>query len=191
MNGVVVIMYGTQSVDLLAKAAKLCKDGGRMRTDVARMAGASFAFGDPAELDEIARRLSTHAIDLQKHLTPSLSFDAINWLACGNRGYSSNAMFTFLTGVDAIDNESDGMRVAHPYDPDDLDRCLSLLNEVPELRSKLPKMKEASPAWDALINRWDEIEQLHLEEVGLGWSKGDEAPKTYALMAKILDGVKS
>lgn len=192
MSGVIILSYGNQSLDFLSKAAKLCSEGALMRTDVARMAGATFVIGDPVPLDEIFKRLSLYAIDQQKHKTPDLSFSAIEWLACGRRGNSSNAMFTVLTGVNAMsDQEADWHAVAHPYDPDDLDRCLGLLHAMPELRAELPKMASVSPSWAALIKHWDAIEQSHLDEVGLGWTKGSQAPKTYALMAKALEEAKS
>jgi hypothetical protein len=75
---------------------------------------------------------------------------------------------------------------SHPYDPTDLDRCLRLLETAPGLRQDLPKMAELCPKWAALVARWDEVEASHLAEVGLGWTKGQQAPKTYALMDSIL-----
>jgi hypothetical protein len=47
-------------------------------------------------------------------------------------------------------------------------------------------MAEVCPKWAALVARWDEVEASHLAEVGLGWTKSQEAPKTYALMDSIL-----
>lgn len=109
------------------------------------------------------------------------------WLACGARGSSSNAIVTHITGIPA--GSRYGGRMDHPYDPDDLDRCLQLLEAVPLLRVLLPSMASASPSWAALIARWDEIEASHLEEVGLRWTKAHSAPKTYAMMKQALDTV--
>lgn len=111
-----------------------------------------------------------------------LSNAAIMWLASGRRGISSNTIFTHLTGIDAME----GWSKSHPYDPADFDRCLNLLDKVPEFRELLPKMRTCSPVWDALIDRWDEIEKSHLDEVGLGWTKGEAAPKTYDLIQSII-----
>jgi hypothetical protein len=89
--------------------------------------------------------------------------------------------------VDALN----GYRASHPHDPDDLDHCLRLLSEVPELRERLPKMASVSPEWAALIARWEEVERSHLEEVGLGWTKAKSAPKTYDLMREVIDSARS
>lgn len=111
----------------------------------------------------------------------------IDWLAHGRRGLSSNSMVKHLTG---IPTEKTGARwdgeLSHPYDPDDLDRCLALLDQVPTLRPLLKSMRTASKQWAALIDNWEEIEQSHLAEVGLGWTKGNRAQKTCQLMQKAL-----
>lgn len=110
---------------------------------------------------------------------------AILWLANGRRGISSNTMFTHITGIDAMQRS----RKSHPHDPDDLDRCLLLLDAVPEFRSDMPKMRSCSKHWAALIDNWNSIELSHLNEVGLGWTKARSAPKTYELMKEILNKV--
>lgn len=107
----------------------------------------------------------------------------IQWLANGERGVSSNSIVQHLTGLETLR----GWDLDIPHDPDDLDRCLQLLEAVPLLRVMLPKMATASPRWAALIQRWDEIEASHLDEVGLRWTKAKRAPKTYALMRSVID----
>lgn len=108
----------------------------------------------------------------------------MSWLASGRRGISSNSIVQHITGMQTL---RDGWRVGIPHDPDDLDRCLQLLEAVPLLRLALPEMATASPLWAALIARWAEIEASHLAEVGLGWTKAKSAPKTYALMRSVID----
>lgn len=112
-------------------------------------------------------------------ITPAL----IQWLANGSRGISSNSIVQHLTGLQTLRYS----RIDIPHDPDDLDRCLRLLEAVPLLRPLLPQMATASPLWAALIERWDEIEACHLEEVGLRWTKAMSAPKTYDLMRSVID----
>lgn len=112
-----------------------------------------------------------------------LSEKAVLWLANGRRGISSNTIFTHITGVDAMQRSSK----SHPYDPDDFDRCLLLLDAVPEFREQLHKMKSCSKKWAALVDNWTAIEVSHLSEVGLGWTKARSAPETYKLMKSILD----
>ena len=104
----------------------------------------------------------------------------IQWLANGSTGVSSETMAFWLAF------ELKKKHCGHPRDPNDLDRCLRLLEAVPELRKEMHYMAEISPEWEALIARWEEIERSHLDEVGLGWTKALSAPKTYKLMRKIL-----
>lgn len=51
----------------------------------------------------------------------------IQWIASGERGASSNTIVQHLTG---LQTDVDGW-LTHPADPDDLDRCLKLLEAVP------------------------------------------------------------
>lgn len=103
----------------------------------------------------------------------------VQWLATGRVGLSSKCMAMWLTFGERAEPYA-------PADPDDLDRCLKLLDKAPGLRPLIPKMAEVSKDWAALVPRWDEVEASHLAEVGLGWTKARSAPKTYDLMASIL-----
>lgn len=49
----------------------------------------------------------------------------------------------------------------YPHDPSDLGRCVRMLRAAPNLRENLDRMREASPVWAALINRWAEFEILY------------------------------
>jgi hypothetical protein len=82
-----------------------------------------------------------------------ISLEAVQWLAHGERGLSSETIFSHLTGVDAV---GDGHRW-HPLDPGDLGRCRRLLDEVPELRAAFPRMREVSPVWSRLVDAWDTL----------------------------------
>lgn len=185
LAGIVVFGYGPQPIDFLSKAAKIAGEGAVLDQDAARMAGAHFAIGQPELFAELRQRLELGALIAQKQDTPHLSLAATTWLANGRRGISSDTMFTVMTGVDATRY---GYQ-SHPHDPDDLDRCLALLHDVPELRAKLPLMAKASPEWAALIAVWDQLEALHIAEVGIGWTKGNSAAETYKLMRTILKAV--
>lgn len=114
--------------------------------------------------------------------TPIIQRKVANWLIHGRVGLSSKTMAAWLAYGEKFE---DGHN--HPHDPDDLDRCLNLLNTVPELRIFFPNMAALSKTWAALVENWDEIERSHLDEVGLGWTKARSAPKTYALMRMIID----
>lgn len=111
----------------------------------------------------------------------------LDWLSTGEVGISSKCMAMWLGFGKRTPGSAFGN---HPHDPDDMDRCLQLLDRVPALRERLPKMAELSNTWAALIERWAEIEAMQLDEIGLGWTKARSAPKTYALMEQVIDGAK-
>ena len=108
----------------------------------------------------------------------------IKWLAHGDVGLSSQCMAMWL----AFGERMDGPFGAHPHDPSDMDRCLKLLHYAPGLRDRLQKMAELNKKWAALVARWDEIEAMQMDEIGLNWTKAQSAPRTYALMQEIIDG---
>lgn len=115
-------------------------------------------------------------------MTTAAQQSTLEWLANGETGLSSETM-AFWLGFGIKKKDS-----GHPHDPDDFDRCLRLLKKVPSFRLQLHRMAKLSKAWRKLVARWDEIERQHIEEVGLGWTKGRSAPLTYTLMKTVLDG---
>ena len=102
----------------------------------------------------------------------------LHWFANGRVGSSSKAMALAAAGLQSND-------FTHPYDPADFNRCLLLLEQVPEIRERLDRVAAISDTWAALIARWDEVEKCFVEEVGRNWCKANSAPKTYALMKDI------
>lgn len=110
---------------------------------------------------------------------------AAHWLAIGEVGESSKTMALWL----GFDQEY--RHASHPYDPADFDRCLRLLAMAPDLRPRLGDMAQLSLYWKALVERWAEVEESHLDEVGLGWSKAKRAKRTYDLMQSIYESVRS
>ncbi|MBN7822591.1 hypothetical protein [Bowmanella yangjiangensis] len=102
----------------------------------------------------------------------------LNWIATGRVGASSKAMAMTACGL-----PSDR---SYPSDPDDLNRCLLLLEAVPEVREHFEKIAALGVVWGRLIGRWPDIEACFLDEVGLNWSKAKSAPKTYALMKEVM-----
>ncbi len=111
-----------------------------------------------------------------------LAKSIIRWMATGHCGLSSRAMAFCAIDV--------GEHVDHPLDPADFNRCLLLVVTVPEIRDKFAAIAKLSPEWSGLIRHWDELESLFIGEVGLDWSAGISAPKTYQRMREILESVK-
>jgi hypothetical protein len=103
----------------------------------------------------------------------------LKWLMKGeNVGNSSKAMAAAATGHIG--------KPSHPYDPADFNRCLVLCHQVPEVKDNFHLIKEISPTWSKLIDRWDEVEKCFIDEAGFNWSKSGSAPKTYKLLKSII-----
>ena len=101
----------------------------------------------------------------------------LEWFGTGEVGASSRAMVLAAVGM-----PNDG---CHPLDPADFNRCLLLLEAVPEIRQHMDRVAAISKTWGKLVDRWDEVEKCFLNEVGLDWCKGDSASVTYDLMKDI------
>lgn len=102
----------------------------------------------------------------------------LNWIATGHVGASSTAM-----AMIACDLPNDG---SYPLDPGDLNRCLLMLEEVPEVRDHFGSISKRGVVWGRLIERWDDIEKSFIEESGLNWSRSKSAPETYKLMKEVI-----
>lgn len=106
----------------------------------------------------------------------------ISWFGAGDTGLSSKSIAIAGTGGD---KPACGWN--YPHDPADFGRCARLLQKVPQLATPaFDRLKaEGGPKWQSLIERWDEIHQTMESEVGIDWSKGRRATKTYELMKSI------
>lgn len=100
----------------------------------------------------------------------------LQWMASGETGLSSLTMALWLGCGQKYRDSS------HPYDPDDLRRCVQFLDAAPACRPFLGRMAELGPEWAALIGRWDDLERLLLKELPAG-----RAPKTFVLMRELLE----
>jgi len=103
----------------------------------------------------------------------------LNWFANSRVGLSSKTMAMVACGI--IPDE-----VHHPYDPDDLSRCIVLLDMVPEVRNHFDAISDLNNKWASLIQHWDEIESAYREEDAFGWSRVKRPSKTYTMMRNVL-----
>nr|WP_148270713.1 hypothetical protein [Burkholderia gladioli] len=81
------------------------------------------------------------------------SANAVQWLATGERGISSETIFTVLTGLQLVDEDE----MSHPLDGWDFRRCCLLLDSCPELAARFDGMSSVSPEWKVLICSWYSI----------------------------------
>jgi len=160
-QGAIILLFGPQPVSALAKAFRLAGKGAVIDNDVARMGGSTMAIVRAEALDAIKTRLSAVAIEEVARQHPELSRSAAFWLSHGERGISSNTIFSRLTGVDVLNGSS----ISHPYDPADVRRCQLLLEQVPELQARFHRMADASDTWARLVHAWPSIIEAMDDEV--------------------------
>ena len=86
------------------------------------------------------------------------------WLENGERGISSETMFGVLSGSGRTPKS--GPRP--PYDPDDFRRCHLLLETVPQWRNRLDELKVLGDAWPSLVDNWDKLTFMLLEQTATG-----------------------
>lgn len=101
---------------------------------------------------------------------------AVAWLRDGDVGMSSRAIHDHMLGLKAKEGYS------YPSDPDDLNRCLLLLDLIPEWAPRMGEMAQYGESWAGLAARWGEIAEAFLSEAGLNWCHNRPAPRTYDLM---------
>jgi len=105
----------------------------------------------------------------------------LKWFATKNTGVSSKAMAFAAVGIENKGNFAN----CTPSDPADFNRCLVLIDSVPEIKEKFSDIAKLSQEWAVVISRWDELEKIFIDEVGFDWSKEGSATKTYELMKEI------
>ncbi len=104
------------------------------------------------------------------------------WLAGTDSGLSSKAICRHMLGIKS--------RGDCPHDPSDLGRCLRMLELFPEWKPRIGEMATYSPQWAALAANWDSLAEMMADEVGINWTKGLSAPKTYAAMRAAIDAAR-
>jgi hypothetical protein len=177
-RGNCVLIDGHVPASAFITLAKLAPRDAVLDTDAARMLGVTFAFGPKAELDKLKEQAAASQIAHTNQAHPHLSKNAIRWLATGQRGVSSETMFSVLTGHRLRDDFS------VPWDPADFARCRLLLENVPELEPDLHKMAGVSPEWANLVRDWTKI-CVTMDWESPGWREGKgSAPATYQLIKK-------
>jgi hypothetical protein len=104
------------------------------------------------------------------------------WIVKGNVGSSSKCIWAHMTGTITSGGED-----RYPRDLSDFNRCLLLLEAVPEWKARIHGMGAHGPAWDRLASNWDRLTESMIDEAGLNFSKGHNAPLTSALFKQILN----
>lgn len=108
----------------------------------------------------------------------------IDWLINGRVGQSSKSMAAMALGV-----KDDVVR--EPGDPDDLSRCIMLLDWAPGVRKVFHEIAKLSPYWRELIDDWGRIEMSYRKEYPnhRGYTEGESV--TYLLMRKAREAAQN
>jgi hypothetical protein len=108
-----------------------------------------------------------------------------NWLARGERGISSEAIVSRLTGSQ-VGRTHWGS--TYPHDPADFRRCQLLLKSHPLAELTFQAMRDVSPQWARLVDAWEEIHAaIEAEAPGYLGKVSGAAPKAYRLMRRIIE----
>lgn len=84
------------------------------------------------------------------------------WLNSDDTGSSSLYMAWCLSGGQFGYWQGRGQPLpAWPHDPDDLGRCIRLIDAVPEFGGKIPEMSHRGPEWLAVTTNWAEWVELY------------------------------
>lgn len=186
-RGDCVLVFGPVPISALVALTKLVPKNAVMDLQLQRIAKCTVAMGLRQDTKKLIEEMTPQAIENARlsYLGTGLTEAATRWLAIGERGASSDAMFLALTDIAPIDAKSDPL--AHPYDPDDLRRCRLLLDQVPELADKLEKLSTISPVWARIGTEWESLCRIMDEESPDWRNGGGKAPRTYQLIKNITD----
>lgn len=153
----------------------------RDRVEAARMSLDVVVVSNEVAQKGLAKGLPTYQNLLDENSTNQ---KIINWFATGRTGLSSCCLAVSLVNQDSAKS----VAKEHPRDPADFERCLILLNAVPELRDRLSIMKNVSKEWGFLIDQWEKVEATFKQETGFPSLRWHSAPQTYELMQSIYKG---
>lgn len=85
---------------------------------------------------------------------PQAGMTIYEWLDCDDVGASSKYMASVLSGAFFATH-------AHPRDPDDLGRCIRLVDSVPGLALPVTAMAVHGPEWAAVAEKWSSWRELY------------------------------
>lgn len=182
-----VLIEGSLSADWLSNFVKIMPKKTIVSPQLAQMLNCNFAFGLAKDVNALIASITpaANAAAIASAAARGISEAAARWLATGERGISSNTMFTILTGVDALEGWSPG----YPIDPSDLRRCRLLLEQCPELTKEFPRMANASKMWAGLVRDWAAICAAMDKEIPDWRTQRGTAPDTNRLI-KLATGLK-
>ena len=106
------------------------------------------------------------------------------WIIYGDTGTSSKTIWAVMMSVVTTENAEPFKwgEFDVPRDPSDFNRCLCLLEAVPEWRGRLHEVAEIFPEWRPMVSQWDRMERLFKREAPTG-----KCPDLFVLMQLLRD----
>ena len=92
-----------------------------------------------------------------------IELKVIEWLESGQTGLSSLALCKAAfpqTQYYKLDKMIERDLDNYPHDNADFKRCMLLIEQVPEIRQKMPELSGLNQKWQNLFTHWDNIESL-------------------------------
>ena len=165
------IIRGEVPLGDMAALMQQAPQGAVMDLRLASRIGAMMVFGAPAELDRLRARNLPPSPERQAQVAAAraagLEPAAVAWVEDGDRGRSSETLFSVLTGV-ALRSPQ---QYAVPSDASDFGRCRRLLEAAPSLMGQIDRMGEVSPEGRALVQAWSQL-SLVMDEEAPNWRSG-------------------
>jgi hypothetical protein len=170
------IVFGSMPIMDMVKLTQDAPEESEVDMSLQKRLGAHLVVGLPEDLKALGadpyveeRAIAIATEELGNH---QVSKEAFGWLVSGERGSSSEHIFSVLLGVPLVGR-------GFPADPADFGRCRKLAEQVPEVAENLQKMTSASAQWQRLIGSWSSLCALMDSEIP-HWREGiGSAPKTY------------
>lgn len=180
------IIRGEVPLGDMAALMQQAPEGAVMDLRLASRIGAVMVFGAPAELDRLRARNLPPSPERQAQVAAAraagLEPAAVAWVEDGDRGRSSETLFSVLTGVVLRSPQ----QYAAPSDASDFGRCRQLLEAAPSLLGQFDRMGEVSPEWRGLVQAWSQLSSVMDEEAPEWRSGGGDLTKTNAAMRAAL-----
>lgn len=109
-----------------------------------------------------------------------LALKILEWQTQGKVGVSSATMAAIAVG---LQKPFYGSYFGYPYDPADFNRCMNLVDTIPEIRDHFEAIGQKVPPFKNILDNWEELKNLLLEEKK---NADGRAPRTYARMKELL-----
>ncbi len=185
------VVYGHMPLPEFLALLRQASDHEVLHAGTARVLDATAVIGPPAALARLRRQETPAAVDRMRarlgRAALRLDPQALRWLAAGEQGPASLALFVLLTGVRPRHYRG-AVRADLPRDANAFRRCRLLLEQVPSLTQALgvlaQRVYEPGVAeWAAIAQAWDDI-CAHMDYEAPDWRQGPvKAPGVAAVLA--------